>query len=264
MKITALVENYSASELIAKHGLSLYIETKNHTILFDLGSDDTLFKNAKMRNIDLSKVDIVIISHGHIDHGGALKKLLEINTTAKIYIQKTAFEPHYLNLFIFKLDVGLNKSVKKHSQIILIDGDYKIDDELELFTISKANTYFYASNNVLYENGSKDKFSHEQNLIIKEDGVALIMGCGHCGIINILEKAEVYTPTICVGGYHFINPITKKIPSTDILDKIAIEFQKYKDIKFYTCHCTGIKAYKFLSKKVPNLFYLKCGECIKS
>ena len=42
MRITSLVENTTKSELKTKHGLSLYIETKSHKILFDLGSDSTL------------------------------------------------------------------------------------------------------------------------------------------------------------------------------------------------------------------------------
>lgn len=55
MKIISLVENTTKSELKAKHGLSLYIETKKHKILFDLGPDKTLFENAVKRNIDISK-----------------------------------------------------------------------------------------------------------------------------------------------------------------------------------------------------------------
>ncbi|GAA0797951.1 hypothetical protein GCM10008910_21560 [Faecalicatena orotica] len=47
MKITALVENESKCELKSKHGLSLYIETQKHKILFDIGPDRTLFENAK-------------------------------------------------------------------------------------------------------------------------------------------------------------------------------------------------------------------------
>lgn len=78
MKIISLVENNSESGLKTKHGLSLYIETDLHKILFDLGPDDTLFENAAKRNIDISKVDIVVISHGHSDHGGALKKFWDI------------------------------------------------------------------------------------------------------------------------------------------------------------------------------------------
>ena len=105
MKIISLVENRTKSDCKAKHGLSLYIETKTHKILFDLGSDDTLFDNAVRRNIDVSKVDTVIISHGHFDHGGALKKFLEVNSFAKIYVQKEAFEPHYSKTLFFKTPV---------------------------------------------------------------------------------------------------------------------------------------------------------------
>ena len=85
MKITALVENKSEGRTIPKHGLSLYIETQKHKILFDLGPDDTPFKNAEIMNIDLSEVDTVIISHGHMDHGGALKRFLQVNGKARIY-----------------------------------------------------------------------------------------------------------------------------------------------------------------------------------
>ena len=45
MRITSLVENISNTDLGAKHGLSLYIETKQHKILFDMGPDHTLFDN---------------------------------------------------------------------------------------------------------------------------------------------------------------------------------------------------------------------------
>lgn len=110
MKITALVENETKGELKSKHGLSLYIETPKHKILFDVGPDKTLFENAEKRNIDLSRVDTVIISHGHIDHGGALKQFLKINSTAKIYIQRKAFEKHYIKLLFIKWMLGLIKN----------------------------------------------------------------------------------------------------------------------------------------------------------
>ena len=54
----------------------------------NLGSDNTLFENAVKRNIDISKVDTVIISHGHFDHGGALKKFLDVNSSANILYKK--------------------------------------------------------------------------------------------------------------------------------------------------------------------------------
>ncbi len=263
MKITVLVENLSKCELKSIHGLALYIETKEHKILFDLGPDNTLFENAKMRNIDLSQVDIVVISHGHGDHGGALSKFLEINKTAKIYVQRKAFESHYGKFFLFKTDIGINKKMKDHEQVILLDGDYKIDDELTLFTVKEIDKCFSPANAVLYDESGKDNFSHEQNLVIKEKEATLIMGCGHCGVVNILKKAEDFKPKVCVGGYHLMNPTTKKSVPTSLLDEIAKELKSYTEIQFYTCHCTGQEAYKYLSKKMDNLHYISCGESIE-
>ncbi len=262
MKITALVENESKCELKAKHGLSLYIETKNHKILFDVGPDKTLFENAKLRGIDLSKIDIVIISHGHRDHGGALNQFLQINKTAKVYIQQKALEPHYSKFLFSKVSIGLRKGLVNHRQIILIDGDFKIDNKLSLFTVKNINKCYSNANDSLYAKGEKDNFAHEQNLIIKEDKTALIMGCGHAGVVNIMEKAEKYHPAICVGGYHLFNPLTKKTVSEELLNNIAKELKKYSGTKFYTCHCTGIVAFEFLSQQLSDLFYLSCGETV--
>ena len=124
MRIVPLVENTTKSELKAKHGLSLYIETKLHKILFDLGSDNTLFENAVKRNIDISKVDTVIISHGHFDHGGALKKFLDVNSSANIYVQtyNTTFHSIYcileVNVLIYlRYNIFyIIKNKKKHEK----------------------------------------------------------------------------------------------------------------------------------------------------
>ncbi len=260
MKITSLVENTSNCELKAKHGLSLYIETQKHNILFDLGPDSTLFDNAEKRNIDLTKVDTVIISHGHTDHGGALRYFLKINDKAKIYVQRKAFEPHYSKTLFLKLPIGIEKKLSTHRQVILIDGDYKIDDEMLLFTVNEIGKCRSDANDVLYDKNGKDDFSHEQNLIITENQPVLIMGCGHAGAVNIMDKAKIYQPKVCVGGFHLYNPITKKSVSSELLNKISEALKTYANTKFYTCHCTGQKAYEYLSKQTPNLFYLSCGE----
>lgn len=262
MKIISLVDNNTRSELKAKHGLSLYIETTKHNILFDLGSDKTLFENAQKRNIDLSKIDIVIISHGHVDHGGALKKFLEINSTASIYVQKEAFEPHYSKTLFLKIPVGIDQTLKSNKQMILLNGNYRIDDELFIFTVSNRNKFHSPVNDSLYDKKGKDTFTHEQNLIISESPTALIMGCGHTGVVNIMDIAQTYKPCVCIGGFHLFNPITKKTVSKELLSDIATELQKYKDIKFYTCHCTGKKAYSYLSQHMNNLYYMACGDTI--
>jgi len=262
MNITALVENYSANNLKAAHGLSLYIKTIKHKILFDLGPNDTLFENAKKLNIDLKKVDIVIISHGHSDHGGALKQFLEINKHAKVYVQRKAFTKHYAKILFFKMNIGIDEMLICHPQIVLLDGDYKIDDELELFTVNSSSKCYSSANDMLVEDHIKDTFLHEQNLIIHGKSNVLVLGCGHQGIVNILETAIKYKPKVCIGGYHLYNPITKKTVSNKLLAEISNEMVKYS-IQFYTCHCTGGKAYKYLANKVKDMNYLSCGERIE-
>ncbi len=263
MRIVSLVENTTETKMRVKHGLSLYIETKSHRLLFDLGPDKTLFENAKRKNIDLSEVDIVIISHGHMDHGGALGKFLEVNHTAKVYIQRSAFEPHYSKTAFIKIPVGLDKSLMNNAQMVLLDGDCIIDDELSLFTVSDSSRCHSPMNDVLLDKKGRDRFEHEQNLIIKQNKTALIMGCGHTGVVNAMKTAEQYHPDICVGGFHLCNPVTGKTVSRELLDSIAQELGEYKDTEFYTCHCTGMKAFKRLSSKLGSLKYLHCGDEIE-
>lgn len=262
MKITALVENKSMCELKPKHGLSLYIETKKHKILFDVGPDDTLFENCDKRGIDLSEIDIVIISHGHFDHGGALEQFLQINHKAKVYVQRKAFEKHYSKFLFLKVNVGITSSLQAHSQIVLIDGDYTIDSELSLFIVPKIDKCYSDANNALYTDYGQDDFTHEQNLIISENISVLIMGCGHARVVNVLEKASACNPKVCIGGYHLWNPVTKKTVSKGLLDNLVCELAKY-DIRYYTCHCTGLTAYNYLSERLPNMNYLSCGDMIE-
>ncbi len=260
MKILSLVENTTLSDLKTKHGLSLYIETNSHKILFDLGPDETLFENAASRNIDLTQVDTVIISHGHNDHGGALERFLEINHTAKIYIQNSAFDPHYSKALFIKVPIGLNRRLKSNSQIILLNGDYQIDRELFLFTVKDSAKCHSTANDTLYDEYGKDTFLHEQNLIIIENQTALIMGCGHTGIVNIMEKASEYAPKLCVGGFHLYSPSRQETVPDSLLDAIVENLKPYSQTKFYTCHCTGKQAYTYLSQQMDNMFYFSCGE----
>jgi 7,8-dihydropterin-6-yl-methyl-4-(beta-D-ribofuranosyl)aminobenzene 5'-phosphate synthase len=262
LRITALVENFSEGKLKPKHGLSLYIETKKHKLLFDLGPDTTIFENAGKRNIDLSEVDTVIISHGHMDHGGALKRFLQVNTKAKIYVQRRAFEQHYTKQLFLKVNIGLDRCFRNHPQVILVDGDTEIDEELSLFIVDNNSKCYSNANDSLYEGYQKDYFKHEQNLVIQEKQTAVIIGCGHMGIVNIMEKAISFEPQICVGGYHLFNPLTKKTVNKCLLDEIVENLKQYPQIQFYTCHCTGKKAYDYLSSKMPNMHYLSCGNTI--
>ena len=96
MKITALAENVSTTEdLGSEHGLSLFIETEAHKLLFDTGQGSLFAENAVKLGVDLKQVERCVISHGHYDHTGGLYPFLSINSKAKVYIKKEAFISKY-------------------------------------------------------------------------------------------------------------------------------------------------------------------------
>lgn len=260
VKVTALVENRAYGSFRAEHGLCLHIQTQKHSVLFDVGPDDLLVKNSEMGGIDLSKVDVVVLSHGHMDHGGGLQEFLRVNKTARVYVQRKAFEQHYAKILFMKVDVGLDKTLKSHPQVVLLDGDAEIDEELRVFTVDTRGKQLPPANASLYTREGRDDFSHEQNLLIQGEKNLLVMGCGHAGVVNILQAAGC-TPAACIGGYHLFNPVLKKAVPEPLLEQIAEELSQY-DTQYYTCHCTGEKAFQFLSRKVPNMRYLSCGETI--
>lgn len=271
MKIVTLVENTTLSDdYRSKHGLSFYIETAKHKILFDLGQDDLFIKNSVKMNIDLTKIDTVIISHGHKDHGGALKEFMKINSTAKIYVKKEAFESHYIKVFGLFFNIGLNKKLQYDKQIILVGENLRIDDELFLFSNVKPVKFTSQSNRKLYSKKQDqillDDFSHEQSMIITSDERSmLISGCSHTGIINILNEANklvLNEISVVVGGFHLYNPPTRKYENDELIIEIA-EALKEKTANYYTCHCTGNKAYKLMKTILGDrLTYLATGSQI--
>lgn len=142
MRVIVLVENTSISkDYKSKHGLCLYIETKKHKLLFDLGSNSLFLENAVKLGVNITDIDSVIISHGHNDHGGALKYFLENNAKANIYISRYAFEEYYANFLGMKWNVGLDRKLKDHPRIILIEDEYVIDEELQIFSNNYKDIY---------------------------------------------------------------------------------------------------------------------------
>ncbi len=96
MKIINLIENTEgAAGCSYAHGLSFYIEVGKHKILFDLGPSGETLDNARKLRIDLTKVDTVVLSHGHYDHSGGILPFAKLNPGAQIIMQKNAGEEYY-------------------------------------------------------------------------------------------------------------------------------------------------------------------------
>lgn len=270
MIIKTLVENTSTSEDFgSEHGLSLYIETKTHKLLFDTGASALFAENAEKMNVDLSDVDLAVISHGHYDHGGGLKAFLSVNNKAKVYLDEKAFEKHYANRpNNDKRYIGLDESLLPNDRFIFIGEHLVIDDELELFSRVTGETLSPSGNKDLFmavgQSIVADDFSHEQNLIIKEDGKnVLVAGCAHKGIVNILEHFRLdkgYLPSHVIGGFHLYNRATDKDEDPAVVKEIGKYLQNTR-AKFYTCHCTGINSYNSLKLILgERVEYLSTGS----
>lgn len=270
MKVITLIENTTLSDKYRKkHGLSLYIETKNHKILFDLGPNKTFLENAKKLSVDIEEVDTLIISHGHIDHCGALEIFLRENKTATIYVQKSIFDEYFTKILGIPFKVGVS-APSKLDRFKFIDKCLRIDNELLLLSDIKGRELISLSNKALYKKINnklvKDDFIHEQSLIICEDDkYILIGGCAHKGIINIQNSAEnILGKKIhyVISGFHLFNPVIKKYEEEKLIQELGDRLDK-NNTKYFTCHCTGDKAFKILKNRMGNkIDYLSTGSKI--
>jgi len=272
MKIVTLLENTSSSkQLKAEHGICLYVETEKHKLLVDVGPDDSFIKNANVLGIDLSQVDTVIITHGHTDHGGGMKEFLKINHTAKVYVRENALLPHYTKVLGMMVPVGLKVQDYTGTQMILTNEFHEIDEELTLFSNVTERELYSCGNQNLYRkiNGKMipDDFSHEQNLIIRCDGKRYLIGeCGHCGVVNIMERAMKLTGQpmdVMISGLHIMRNLFIKGPGRAFNIELAKRLRRY-DTKFYTLHCTGKAAYEDMKLEMgEQMKYLSTGDTIE-
>ena len=269
MLIKTLVENTSISQAFGnEHGLSLYIETKKHRILFDVGASGLFLENADKMNVKISDVDFLVISHGHYDHGGGLDLFLQENGKAKVYLHPQAFQKCFSLRSTGESEfIGLDAGLKQNSQIVFTSDCYSIDKEIWLFSNISLKEPRPKSNQGLFteRNGqiTDDYFAHEQNLVVEENGkILLLTGCAHNGIINILEHFYALKgrmPDCVIGGFH-LSSRSSGHEDFDTIDKIA-KYLMGTNSKYYTCHCTDIKPYERLKFGMGDrIDYLSTGS----
>ncbi len=266
MIIKALSENTAKSEeFCCEHGLSLYIETSNFKLLFDVGASGIFYKNAQKLDVDISDVDYLVISHGHYDHGGGLETFIDKNKKAEIFLHRLAFEKHFARREDNSVDfIGLKDDLSGNRRIVNTSDRFFIRKGLQLFSNIDAE-YPKSNKDMLTEKDGKltdDGFAHEQNLIVEDDGISLLLtGCAHNGIINIIEHFKTLKgrlPDYVIGGFHLTRRNESEKPEK--IKEIA-DYLLLSGARFYTCHCTGLAAYEILKEEMgERISYLSAGS----
>jgi len=265
-KITTLVENtvaQSGKKLIGEHGLSFYIETQNHKILFDTGQNLAISNNAQVLGIDLSLIDTVILSHGHYDHTGGLKSLLECNRDFRLYAHPDVFGQKvkgaeenfkYIGIPVDKqflekkgIDIKLGRNPAQICPGIMTTGEIPLENDFE-----GLESVFYIKN----ENGVvADTLADDQAVILDTDkGVTALLGCSHRGVINTLTQVVRLTGKkrihAILGGLHLGKASEAK------LSKIMDHLRGFELEKMGVGHCTGTRAFLALANEFPNRVFL--------
>ena len=248
MKIVTLLENEAAGGLCAARGLSQYIETPRHKILFDMGPDASFAENARRLGVDLSQVDVAVLSHGHSDHGGGLRAFCEVNSRAEIYLRPDAFGEFYaVKPGQAPCYIGLEPSLwELESRLVPSAPGLRLDEELEFLGPVPAVFSWTPRTPKLQEKTpggfAADTFSHEQHLLVRACGkTALFAGCAHGGIVNILRAAQAQLgcrPDAVFGGFHLFELDPADPESEQALRATGAALAEGKTV-YYTGHCTG-------------------------
>ena len=265
-KITTLCENHVAhagKSLIGEHGLSFYIEAGNRHILFDTGQNLGLSNNAEVLGIDLSRIDTVVLSHGHYDHSSGLKTLLECNSNFTLRAHPDVFgrkvkgsgaNPKYIGIPLDRqvleqkgIKIQLDKDSVPIAPGITTTGEIALKNDFEA-----VESEFFLKNG---ENYAADSLADDRALILDTaKGLVVLLGCSHRGVVNTLNHVTRITgrETIhaIIGGLHLGKA------SEDKLDKIMRHLQAFGLEKIGVGHCTGPQAFLALANEFKGRVYL--------
>ncbi|HPF43349.1 MAG TPA: MBL fold metallo-hydrolase [Syntrophomonadaceae bacterium] len=249
VEVNILVENTTpAPGFVGEFGFAAVITVEGKKFLFDTGLGNALKNNAAMAGIDLAQIDDLIISHGHFDHTGAVLDFLATGKK-KIYAHSNIFVKRYAAAGDFKKEVGVPfplAEIEAHqAQIIYTDDFTEICPGVFLTgVIPRITGYEDVGGNFLAEKDGElvpDILEDDMAMVIDHpDGLIIIDGCAHAGIINTIEYARSKTGKnkvrAFIGGTHLITASEERIKKTaDVLRDLDVQ-------QIIPCHCTGFNA----------------------
>lgn len=256
MRIITLLENHEnkdRKDLRSEHGLSFYIEKKDHVFMSDVGQSGHFADNAAKLGLDLPIVEGLSVSHHHYDHGGGLKRFFEVNHKATVYMRSSPDDVDYIAddppkpARYIGLDKGLLRDYE--DRIIKISENQEPLPGFHLIT-EIPDDYLKPSGDQRLKMRRKDEknpdtFDHELVMVLEGDqGLVVLTGCAHNGVLNMVAATQKWLPDrpiqALIGGFHLhhedastVRMIAEKLLDLDIP-------------MIYTGHCTGDDALDIL------------------
>ncbi len=261
-RITTLVENCVYNKgLQAEHGLSLLIESETACILFDTGASGLFIRNADRMGIDLRKVDILVLSHGHRDHTGGVNEFLALNERAKVYGKPAIFHKKYKNAQENGMPLVPEKYLHRFYRIEqtteIVPGVYLFP---QLEVTDRHDMHYDDFYTVTKEGHEPDTFEDELAIgLVNEKGVSVLSACSHRGITNIIRTVRTAVPDLplrlVLGGFHIHKAGEEKF------HVISGFFGKHLPRRLGVCHCTGIDKYALFRQQFNDrVFYNYTGH----
>ena len=249
-KITVLCENtvLRTRGVIGEHGFSALVERGEEKVLFDTGQGYALIPNARVMGIDLADVDKVVLSHGHNDHTGGLAEFLMVGGSRDVYAHPDIFVSRY-----WKAPGGAWEHIgipftRPHleglgARFHLSEGPQKVAEGISVTGEVKRLTPFETGDTTLFlspEDGAElDRQPDDLSLVVEgEEGLVVLLGCAHAGMVNILKHVEGMYPgrpiRAVLGGTHLGFSGEEQMAGTiSAMAEMGIE-------KVGASHCTGL------------------------
>ena len=253
MKLTCVVDNSveTGSPYWGEHGLSFVIETKSGKVLFDTGaSGDVLLHNLKEFKEKPKDFSAVVLSHGHYDHTGGLLSFLKETDGIPVIAHSAIFDERFVMRKKKKpRSVGVPVSSKKLSKLSDLRLSKKPVEVLPGLSTTGSiyNRQFpegRSSRHVVQVAGQyvPDPYHDDLSLVWKaDDGLVVILGCAHAGLLNILAQVRNMFPEkilAVIGGTHLHGADGERL--AEIISVLSAE---YPGMQYYTNHCTGMKGF---------------------
>ena len=247
MQLTILLDDKNFNPALeSEHGLSIFIEGKSSTFIFDCGQTGIAWKNAAALGVDLTKINFAVISHAHYDHAGGFPSLINHVTPKILYTGINFWQEKFSRAadnFAYK-GAGFTVDDLKRWNVEhkICRNTIQVDEEIFIVGNFERHTYFETipEKFVRGENKLPDTFDDEICVVMRGvEGLSVIVGCSHVGIVNIVSTiAKRFNEKIVriIGGVHLLNADDKRIEKT----LTALKNFGVRDFKL--CHCSGIDA----------------------